>query len=106
MEKFSSKSAAKLREGIFVGPQIRQVLLDRHFEVTLEPVEQNAWRDCKAAVDHISATGGIMSLKIHFLHSQLNFFTSNLGQRYHQDISQMEKNYQGIWNANMMGDFC
>jgi hypothetical protein len=39
------------------------------------------WRDCKAAVDHISATGGIMSLKIHFLHSQLNFFPSNLGQR-------------------------
>ena len=43
-----------------------------------------------------------MSLKIHFLHSHLNFFPPNLGavsdehgERFHQDITKMESNYQG-----------
>ncbi|UYV68012.1 Transposase [Cordylochernes scorpioides] len=42
-----------------------------------------------------------MSLKIHFLHSHLDFFPDNLGavsdehgERFHQDISSMEKRYQ------------
>ena len=54
-----------------------------------------------------------MSLKIHFLHSHLNFFPPNLGavsdehgERFHQDITKMESNYQGKWNPGMMGDFC
>ncbi|UYV64609.1 hypothetical protein LAZ67_3001303 [Cordylochernes scorpioides] len=44
-----------------------------------------------------------MSLKIHFLHSHLDFFPDNLGavsdehgERFHQAISSMEKRYQGI----------
>ena len=43
-----------------------------------------------------------MSLKIHFLHSHLEFFSENLGsvsdeqgERFHQDISLMEKRYKG-----------
>ena len=54
-----------------------------------------------------------MSLKIHFLHSHLNFFPPNLGaesdehgERFHQDITKAESNYQGKWNPGMMGDFC
>ena len=42
-----------------------------------------------------------MSLKIHFLHSYLNFFPPNLGavsdehgKRFHQDITKMESTYQ------------
>ena len=53
------------------------------------------------------------SLKIHFLHSHLNFFPLNLGavsdehgERFHQDMTKMESNYQGKWNPGMMGDFC
>ena len=51
-----------------------------------------------------------MSLKIHFLHSHLNFFLGAVsdehGERFHQDITKMESNYQGKWNPGMMGDFC
>ena len=54
-----------------------------------------------------------MSLKNHFLHSHLNFFPPNLGavsdehgERFYQDITKMECNYQGKWNPGMMGDFC
>jgi len=43
-----------------------------------------------------------MALKIHFLHSHLDFFPENCGvvsdengERFHQDISSMEKRYQG-----------
>ena len=53
------------------------------------------------------------SLKIHFLHSHLNFSPPNLGavsdehgERFHQVITKMDSNYQGIWNPGMMGDFC
>ena len=53
------------------------------------------------------------SLKMHFLHSHLDFFPKNLGdvsdehgQRFHQDIKVMESRYQGKFNPNMMGDYC
>ena len=43
-----------------------------------------------------------ISLKMHFLHSHLDFFPSNLvevsdkqGKRFHQDISVIEGRYQG-----------
>ena len=54
-----------------------------------------------------------MSLKIHFLHSHLEFFPENLGmvsdeqgERFHQDILLMERRYQGFWNESMMADYC
>jgi hypothetical protein len=50
-----------------------------------------------------------MSLKVH----HLDFFPANLGtvsdqhgERFHQDISKMEKRYQGKWSLSMMVDFC
>lgn len=53
-----------------------------------------------------------MSLKIHFLHSHLNFFPENLGmesdehgERFHQQMKAMEKRYQGVWDEAMMGDY-
>ena len=54
-----------------------------------------------------------MSLKIHFLHSHLDFFPVNLGaesdehgERFHQDILSFENRYQGYWGAEMLGDYC
>ncbi|GBO18165.1 hypothetical protein AVEN_169335-1 [Araneus ventricosus] len=49
-----------------------------------------------------------MSLKIHFLHSHLEFFPENIGsvtdeygERFHQDISNMGARYQGKWNPKI-----
>ena len=57
--------------------------------------------------------GACMSLKMHFLHSHLDFFPSNLGEvsdeqgeTFHQDISVIEGRYQGRYDPNMLGDFC
>ena len=54
-----------------------------------------------------------MSLKMHFLHSHLEFFPENNGdigdehgERLHQDIKFFEERYQGNVSPTMMVDFC
>ena len=54
-----------------------------------------------------------MSLKVHFLHSHLDYFPENLGayseeqgERFHRDIRTMETRYQGRLHVNMMADYC
>nr|CAH7763855.1 unnamed protein product [Callosobruchus chinensis] len=54
-----------------------------------------------------------MSLKVHFLHSHLDFFPENLGavsdehiERFYQDIPKMEKRFSGKWNASMLTEYC
>jgi hypothetical protein len=50
-----------------------------------------------------------MSLKVH----HIDFFPENLGavsdehgERFHQDISNMEKRYQCKWSLSMLVDYC
>ena len=57
--------------------------------------------------------GARMSLKIHFLHSHLDFYPSNIGdvsdehgERFQQEIREMENCYQGKVNEHMMADYC
>ena len=57
--------------------------------------------------------GARIPLKIHFLHSHLNFFPSNMGdisdkhgKRFHQKIKEIENRYQGKVTENMMADYC
>ena len=42
-KKFPNVSEAKLKEGIFVGPQIRELLGELGFQQVLTPLELNAW---------------------------------------------------------------
>ncbi|UYV70241.1 hypothetical protein LAZ67_7002262 [Cordylochernes scorpioides] len=127
-QKFSSISEAKIKEGIFVGPQIRELQQDGYFQNSLNEVEAAAWNSfrnvCKNFLGSVKvenyrdivndlllsykALGCNMSLKIHFLHSYLDFFLDNLGavsdehgERFHQDISSMEKRYQ-VTSQNLM----
>lgn len=132
-ERFPKLSDAKLKEGIFVGPQIRMLLNDAEFEDRLNLLEWAAWKSFVSVVrgflgnnkeeNYIELVhdllktyktlGCRMSLKIHFLHSHLDFFPQNLGavsdeqgERFHQDLHIMEERYQGRWNPAMMGDYC
>ena len=132
-QMFPRISDAKLKEGIFVGPQIRQVMKDRDFELQLTSLELQAWRSFKAVSSDFlgntkaenyrdivkkllrdyQAIGARMSLKLHFLHSHIDFFPDNLGsvsdehgERFHQDIAVMEQRYSGKYTPSMMGDFC
>ncbi|UYV67228.1 hypothetical protein LAZ67_4004435 [Cordylochernes scorpioides] len=128
-QKFSIISEAKIKEGIFVGPQIRELQKDGNFQNSLNEVEAAVWNSfrnvCKNFLGSVKvenyrdivndlllsykALGCNMSLKIHFLHSHLDFFPDNLGavsdehgERFHQDISSMEKRYQGKWSPAML----
>ena len=129
--KFPNVSDAKIKEGIFIGPQIRELMQDKQFGEDLNGTERNAWlsfkRICKDFLENhkaanyqaeqelltsYKAVGCNMSLKIHFLDSHLDFFTENLGEvsdihgeRFHQDISGMEKRYQGKWKPSILAHY-
>ena len=131
--KFPNISEAKLKEGIFVGPRIREVLKDAKFEKELSSIELRACKvfkwfcakflenerspsfkmGVKNLLEAYKEMGCRMSLKIHFLHSHLDFFPANLGainneqgEIFLYDIQAMEARYQGFWNEGMLADFC
>ena len=59
------------------------------------------------------AMGCRMSLKVHYLHSHLDFFRDNLGhvseehgERFHQDILLMEQRYKGHIGFSHDGGLC
>ena len=54
-----------------------------------------------------------MKIKLNFLHRHLACFPENLGdvndeqgERFHQDISDIEVRYQSRWDAMMLADYC
>lgn len=130
---FPRLSEAKIKEGVFIGPQIKAVLKNEEFESKLNKTEKRAWNAFKSvcnnflgnkkAVNYKQLVNELikayenmhcnMSLKLHFLHSHLDFFPQNLGavsdeqgERFHQDIATMEKRYSGRWNEGMLADYC
>ncbi|CAK9833042.1 hypothetical protein ANTRET_LOCUS9781 [Anthophora retusa] len=129
---FKSLSFAKIKDGVFDGPQIKKLLGDEEFERYLSPAEAAAWNSFKLIVSDFlgnnkspnyemivedllqkyARIGANMSLKIHFLQSHLNFFPENLGdvsdehgERFHQEMKTIERRYQGFWDERMMGDY-
>jgi hypothetical protein len=58
-------------------------------------------------ISSYNVMGCNMSLKLHFLHSHMDFFlpqnmgalSNEYGERFHQDISQIEKRYIGKWSS-------
>ncbi|GFX12468.1 uncharacterized protein TNCV_1697431 [Trichonephila clavipes] len=132
-EQFPGLSDAKLKEGSFVGPDIRKLLKDETFVTKMEMKEKNAWNSFKLIVtgflgnkkdpngkalvagllQNYKILGCNLCVKVHFLHSHLDYFPENIGavseeqgERFHQDIKEMERRYQGRWNVNMMADYC
>ncbi|GBL85452.1 hypothetical protein AVEN_34633-1 [Araneus ventricosus] len=54
-----------------------------------------------------------MSLKVHFLHFHNDCFPESLGayseeqgERFHQDVRDIERRYQGRWDVNLLDDYC
>jgi hypothetical protein len=91
-------SDAKIKEGIFIGRQIRELMQDKQFDEDLNGTEMNAWLSFKRifkdflgnhkAADYQDVVHDLltsykamecnMSLKIHFLESHLDFFFRKL----------------------------
>ncbi|CAH1105838.1 unnamed protein product [Psylliodes chrysocephalus] len=132
-EKFSKLSDAKIKEGIFNGPQIREIIKDTEFPKKMVVDKEEVWKSfvnisqkflrntkvpnymelVEGLLQNYKAIESLMSLKVHFLDSHLGNFPENLGhfseeqgERFHQDIKEIERSYQGFWDINMMADYC
>ncbi|GBM13630.1 hypothetical protein AVEN_229597-1 [Araneus ventricosus] len=126
--KFKHISEAKVKEGVFISPQIKAVFRDEEFEKKQKQEKQPGWHSNQCA--HISleigklktmkillvtcsrVIGCNMSLKLHVLDSHLNFFPQNLGansdehgKRFHQDISMFEKCFSRRWNRSLLAEY-
>jgi hypothetical protein len=121
-QRFPCLSEAKIKEGIFVGPQIRELTKDKTFDSILNEVELAAWKAFRDACSNFSgnnkadnyqeiverllqsceAMGCNMSPNIHFLYSHLDFIPQNLSavsdehvQRFHQDTAVRKNGTKG-----------
>lgn len=119
--------------GVVNGPDVRKLLKSASFEGVLSDVEAIAWDSIKALIEGFFGNhrvdgyeifvqnllesfqnlGVSMSLKIHFLHHHLDFFTKQLasesdeqGERFHQTIMPMEKRYKGKKLDALLGEVC
>ena len=122
-----------MKEGIFIGPQIQDLIKDEYFDKLLQGDEKVAWDSFKFVVkgflgnrrahnyeeliknllQSYQKLGCNMALKIHFLYSHLDFFPENYGtvsdehrEHFHQDVSSMEKRNQAKWNCVMLANYC
>jgi len=43
INKFPNVSNAKIKEGTFIGPQIRELLQDKQYDEDLKETERNTW---------------------------------------------------------------
>jgi len=50
VRKFNRLSEAKLKESIFIGPQIRDIIKDEYFDTLLQSDEKAAWDSFKFVV--------------------------------------------------------
>jgi len=119
--KFPRLTYEKIKAGVFIGPQIRQLFKDQQFEAVLSDKEKTTWQsfekvsngflgNFKAAnfgelvqdlMDSYEQLGCNISLKMHFLFSHLDFFPLNCGavsnkhgECFHQDILVVEHRYK------------
>jgi len=129
--KFPRLSEAKVEEGIFIGPQIQDLIKDEYFDKLLQGDKKAAWDSLKFAIkvflenrraqnyeellnnrlQSYQKLGCNMSLKYtSFTH--IWFFPENCavsdehGKCFHQEISSIEKRYQGKWNCAILADCC
>ena len=131
--KFPRTSDAKIKEGVFIGPQteFKQAVkfgdqLNRvpknqhgnHSKMSLSIFWKIIW--LKTIViwwlflyNPTNLWGVICLLNTHFLDSHLDFFLGNLGavshqhgEQFHQDICITEQWYQDKWSLSMVAGYC
>jgi hypothetical protein len=120
--KFAALSEAKVKEGMFDGPQIQQLMKNTAFNDDMSDIELQAWNAFKDVVkkffgnakdpqsekivgnmlEMLQILGCNISLKLHFSHFHLDYFLENLGdpseeqgERFYQDVKEMEGRYLG-----------
>lgn len=130
---FPRLTPAKIAAGCFNGPQIDKLFKSDAFFNLLKENEKKAFegiRDVmekflgnrksddyeeivKKMIEAFKEMKVRMSLKVHFLDAHLDFFPENCGdcsdeqgERFHQDIMEMEKRFKGKDIQNMLVEYC
>ena len=95
---FPGLSTENLIASIFDGPDIRKLIQDENFILSMNPLEADAWRGFVGVVQNFLGNrraanfevvqnmlnayqrlGANMSIKVHFLHNHLDRFPANCG---------------------------
>ncbi|KAL4714444.1 hypothetical protein ACJJTC_017739 [Scirpophaga incertulas] len=93
-----------MKKGVFTGPGIKKLLSDHFLPESMTEIEKEAWDSFKykTIVQHMltayKAQVCKMRLKVHFIHSHIEYFPENLGayteeqgERFHQNVRDIEK---------------
>lgn len=130
---FPQLSRVKVEAGIFTGPQIRKVVRSEEFKQCLTDDQKNAWESFKDVLtgflgnfrdpdyvnkidkmlENYEKIGANLSLKMHCLKSHKDVFPDLLGawsdehgERFHQEMSDIESRFNGQYTPNMLGEYC
>ena len=121
-EKFPRLSEAKLKEGVLIGPQIQDLIKDKHF--LLQGYKKAAWDSFKFVVkgflgnrraqnyeelvnnllQSYQKMGCNMSLKIHFLHSDLDFFFQRIVVQWVMNMENVSIKTFRQWRRDIRGN--
>ena len=127
-----SQTEANLKEGIFIFPQLRDLIKDQCFDKLIQGDEKAAWDGFKFVVkgflwnrkfqnyeelvknplERYQNLGCKMSLK-HTSFTRIWFFqpencgaaSEEHGERFYEDISSSEKRYQRKWKFGILADY-
>ena len=124
---FPGLTREKLNAGISDGHQIRKLIR------MMNEVELEAWKAFVLVLNNCLGNnkarnyaelvtnmlnafrnlGCNMNIKVHYLFTHMGRFPVHLGsmsdeqgEKFHQDMKEMETMYQGRWDADMMADYC
>ena len=112
----SKNSDAKRKAGIFVRPEIRNLIKNEEFEQCKNSLELRAWTSFKQVVynflgrkrseDYAQIVQEMLSAhqrlerrmlsKIHFFHSHMNFFPYHLGNVSNEDVKSFTKTFMTL----------
>lgn len=73
---FKNLSHAKIKEGVFAGPEVKKLLKDEHFTNLLSPIESAAWHSFRLVVT--------------------NFLGNNKSPDYKKIVQDLIKNYAAM----------
>jgi hypothetical protein len=123
LPRVSKLSEAKVKDGIFIGSEIREVMQDPDFHSTLSDTEKEAWNTFKSMCTNFlgnhkaknytetvcemskcfQVTKCNMSLKLHFLDSYLDFFPKAWEKVVINTVKYFTKTFPS-WRNGSWGD--
>ncbi|UYV78658.1 hypothetical protein LAZ67_16002311 [Cordylochernes scorpioides] len=108
-QKCSSISDAKIEEGIFIGPHIRELLQDGNFQNSLNEVEAAAWNSFRNVENYRDIVNDLLLSYIHiwiYFQKILIQLAMSMVRGFIKIYQAWKSGYQGKWSPGMLADYC